>query len=409
MTGRTTPATAERAPLLALIRRVASATDSQVLRILATVETAADRREADILLSPLRPRLNVLRPPRRLRLRRLLFYPLDPLIVPPKVWRPGTPTIPRSALGPIATAIADAIPETIAAVEARIEGRTSADKDLLRIAGGMLWPAASRILDREREPPHWRDTGMAVAHYRTLAPVIATLLRQAPTIEALCQTSLPVLLPPPQETVQTVIRAVAADHAPALAWLFGVLMMRLPEPGVLFNRARSDPTERMVLQAREAATELLLSRLDADGPAAWIAGGDLTDAAAMLRRLMTLLTELDRTGRAERRAQCRSLRQRLDLAAQARFEASLRSGLLDMLGRSPLPDAAALEDAAYILRIFQSEARELGGKTRYDAGLAAAAASLSSADWPPEATRTTMVRLTEILLGTEAGLTQARM
>jgi hypothetical protein len=222
---------AERAPLRALIRRVASATDSQVLRILATVETAADRREADALLSPLRPRLNVLRPPRKLRLRRLLFYPLDPLIVAPKAWRPGMPAIPRSALGPVATAIADAIPETIAAVEARIEGQTSADKDLLRIAGGMLWPAASRVLHCEEPPPGWRDTGMAVAHYRTLAPVIATLLRRAPTIEALCQTSLPVLLPPSQETVQAVIRAVAADHAPALAWLFGILMMRLPDAG----------------------------------------------------------------------------------------------------------------------------------------------------------------------------------
>ena len=33
-----TSTTAERAPFLALIRRVASATDSQVLRILATVD-----------------------------------------------------------------------------------------------------------------------------------------------------------------------------------------------------------------------------------------------------------------------------------------------------------------------------------------------------------------------------------
>jgi hypothetical protein len=376
---------------------------------LATVETAADRREADTLLSPLRPRLNVLRPPRRLRLRRLLFYPLDPLILPPKAWRPGMPAIPRSALGPIAAAIADAIPETIAAVEGLIEGQTSADKDLLRVAGGMLWPAASRVLDRKREPSNWRDTGMAVAHYRTLAPVIAALLRQAPAIEALCQTSLPVLLPPPQEMLQALIRAVAADHAPALAWLFGILMMRLPDPGVLFGIPRPDPTERMVPQAREAAAELLLLGVDINGPAAWIAGGDLSDAAVMLRRVMSLLTELDRTGHAERRALCRSLRQRLDLAAQTRFEASLRSDFLDVLCRSSLPDAAVLEDAAYNLRIFQSEAREIGGKARYDAGLADAASSLESADWPPDTTRATMVRLTEILLGTEAALAQARM
>jgi hypothetical protein len=68
-----------------------------------------------------------------------------------------------------------------------------------------------------------------------------------------------------------------------------------------------------------------------------------------------------------------------------------------------------LEDAAYNLLIFQSEARELGGKSRYDAGLAAAASSLESADWPPDTTRTKMARLTEILLGTEAALAQARI
>jgi len=409
VSGRTSPTVAERAPLRALIRRVASATDSQVLRILATVETAADRREADALLSPLRPRLNVLRPPRKLRLRRLLFYPLDPLIVAPKAWRPGMPAIPRSALGPIATIIADTIPETIAAVEARIEGQSSADKDLLRIAGGMLWPAASRVLDCEEPPPGWRDTGMAVSHYRSLAPVIATLLRQAPTIEALCQTSLPVLLPPPQETVQAMMRSVAADHAPALAWLFGILMMRLPDAGVLFSAGRPDPTERIVPLAREAAAELLLLRMNIDGPESWIQGGDLIEAAAVLRRLTNLLIELDRTGRAERRALCRSQRQRLDQAAQVRFEASLRRDFLDVLRRSPLPDATVLEDAAYSLRIFQSEARELGGKSRYDAGLAAAAASLACADWPSDTGRAAMVRLTEILLGTEAALAQARM
>lgn len=400
------PSTAQRAPFRALLSRIASATDSQVLRILATVETAADRREADALLSPLRPRLGVLRPPRQLRIRRLLFYPLDALILPPRSWRPGMPAIPRSALGPIATAVAGAIPDTFAAVEARIDGQTSADKDLIRLAGAIMWPAAARAIDPEQVPAGWRETGMAPGHYRGFALVIAAILRQAPVIEALCQTSLPVLLPPPQDTVQAVIRAVAAESPHALAFLFGILMMRLPEPGVLLGGLRPDPGDRLAAQARERAADLLLARLATGGPAKWIAGGDLIEAAAMLRRLISLLTAFDTTGRPERRTQCRALRQSLDEAAQARFETSLRTDLLVPLGESPLPDPAVLEDAAYSLRIFQSEARELGGKARYDAGLAAAAARVSAAGWGAD--RATRVRLTEILLGTEAGLAQVR-
>lgn len=402
------PSTADRAPFRALLSRLASATDSQMLRILATVETAADRREADALLSPLRPRLHVLRPPRRLRMRRLLFYPLDALILPPRSWRPGMPAIPRSALAPIAIAVADAIPDVFIAAEGRIDGQTSGDKDLIRLVGTMLWPAAARVIDPEHVPAGWRETGMAPGHYRAFAPVIAAILRQAPVIEALCQTSLPVLLPPPQETIQAVIRAVAAESPQALAFLFGILMMRLPEPGMLLGSLRPDPGDRLVAQARERTADLLLVRLATDGPAKWIAGGNVIEAAGMLRRLISLLTELDRIGRPERRAQCRSLRQSLDEAAQARFETSLRSDLLIPLEQSPLPDPAVLEDAAYNLRIFQSEARELGGRARYDAGLAAAVARVNAAVWPRDADRATRVRLTEILLGTEAALALVR-
>ncbi len=409
MSGRMSSSTAERAPIRALISRIAAATDSQLLRILATVETAADRREADALLSPLRPRLNVLRPPRRLRMRRLLFYPLDALILPPRSWRPGMPAIPRSALAPVAIAVAAAIPDVFATVEARIDGQTSADKDLVRLAGSMLWPAAARAIDPEQVPKGWRETGMAAAHYRALAPIIAAILRQAPVIEALCQTCLPVLLPPPQETVQAVIRAVAAEWPQALAFLFGVLMMRLPEPGLLLGGLRPDPGDRTVAQARAFAADLLLARLETDGPAQWICGGDLIEAAGMLRRLISLLMELDRIGQAERRAQCRSLRQSLDEAAQARFETCLRSDLLMPLEQSALPDPAVLEDAAYNLRIFQSEARDLGGRANYDAWLAAAVARVDAAKWRGDADRATRVRLTEILLGTEAGLAQVRL
>ena len=58
-------------------------TYEQIRRIVAMVDGLADRGGLDALLAPLRPRLAVLHPARKPSLRRLLFVPIEPLIVPP--------------------------------------------------------------------------------------------------------------------------------------------------------------------------------------------------------------------------------------------------------------------------------------------------------------------------------------
>jgi hypothetical protein len=395
---------AARNPLRTLIRRVAAATDSQMLRILATVESAADRREADALISPLRPRLNALRPPRRLRMKRLLFYPFDPLIVSPRLWRPILPAIPRSALAPIAAEIASAIPDVIKDIDARVEGQTSVDIDTILATGKILWPEAARSLKPDAAPANWRrDTGLNNAHYRVIAGIVAAILRYAPAIETLCQTSMAVLMPPPRDAVHAIIRAIAIDHGPALPHLMGILMMRLPDPSPLFGYPRADIGGAAVMAARERAAELLLGRMAHDGPATWIAGGDMIEAAEMLRRAVTLLGELEKTPVTDRKAQCKALRDGLSAAAQIRFDTFLREDWLAALAASELPDIVTLEDMAYSLRIFQAEARELGGRAVYDDGLTAAAERIG----PAAVNRMASVdraRLTEILLGARAGL-----
>lgn len=403
MTTAALPRTA-RGPLRTLIRRVAAATDWQVLQILATVESAADRREADLLLSPLRPRLNVLRPPRRLRMKRLLFYPFDPLIISPRLWRPVLPAIPRSALGPIAGVVTTAIPDVIADIDARVEGQTSADIEEILSAGKILWPKAAQALRLAAVPAHWRDeTGLSNTHFGAIAGIIAAILRYAPAIETLCQTSIAVLMPPPREAVHAIIRAIAVDHGPALPHLMGILMMRLPDPSALFSYPRADVGSAAVLAARERAAELLLGRMAQDGPANWIAGGGMIEAAETLHRAVALLEALEKTPVTDRKAQCKALRQGLDAAAQMRFDTCLRESWLAALGSGQLPDITTLEDIAYDLRIFQAEARALGGRGVYDEGLTAAAERIG----PAAADRITPVdraRLTEILLGARAGL-----
>ncbi|HEY1412327.1 MAG TPA: hypothetical protein VGF36_09305, partial [Rhodopila sp.] len=88
-------------PSRTLVQEVAKASDPRVRRIVAKIDAMAHRGPADALIEPLRLRLRMLHPPRPLRFGRLLFHPLDPLIVPTSRWRPGRHAIPRTALMPI--------------------------------------------------------------------------------------------------------------------------------------------------------------------------------------------------------------------------------------------------------------------------------------------------------------------
>jgi hypothetical protein len=82
----------------ALTGEIAGAGDHQIMRIVAMVDAMTSRGVADAVIAPLRHRLTRLRPPRPLRFGRLMFHPLDPLIVPAAHWRPGRQAIPRTAL-----------------------------------------------------------------------------------------------------------------------------------------------------------------------------------------------------------------------------------------------------------------------------------------------------------------------
>src|ERR1700712_4282876 len=87
-------------------RGLAQARDEQILKVVAMVDAMPERGAADQLIAPLRARLAQLRPPRPLRFARLLFLPLDPLIVSALRWRAEQPTIPRSAIPSLAAAVA---------------------------------------------------------------------------------------------------------------------------------------------------------------------------------------------------------------------------------------------------------------------------------------------------------------
>src|SRR5271154_5358190 len=143
-------------------RGLADARDEQILKVVAMVDAMPDRGAADQLIAPLRGRLAQLRPPRPLRFARLLFMPLDPLIVPAPRWRAEQSTIPRSAIPSLAAAVATGLGPVGQKGAAVIEGRTTWDADVIAAAGARLWQPAAELLADAKQPPDWEATGLGL-------------------------------------------------------------------------------------------------------------------------------------------------------------------------------------------------------------------------------------------------------
>jgi hypothetical protein len=110
----------------ALSREIMQAPDWQINRIVALVDAMLVRGDADHLLAPLRHRLALLKPPRPLRLARLIFHPLKPLIIPASSWRPGQHAVPRTVILPMAGQVRLAMGAAGIAIETSMAGQTTA-------------------------------------------------------------------------------------------------------------------------------------------------------------------------------------------------------------------------------------------------------------------------------------------
>ncbi len=154
-----------RHELIALRHGLAVASDRKVMHVIGVLDEMVAGAAADHLIDPVRPRLVKLRPARRLRFTRLLFMPLDPIIVPARHWQPGTPTIPRTVLEPLARTVRAALGPAAESIDAAIAGRTMRDAAAVARAGGLLWPLAAGILADPPPPIGWAETGLKQGAY----------------------------------------------------------------------------------------------------------------------------------------------------------------------------------------------------------------------------------------------------
>ena len=404
------PARPHHPEIRALRQELAQASNSQIMRIVATVDAMISRGTADQLVAPLRQRLIELRPPRPLRFARLLFHPLDPLIVPATRWRLGHHAIPRTAVAPMADHVRRAMGDAGATIEAAIAGHTDAETDLIAGLGPSLWPAAALILGDGAIPAVWDSTGLGDATFQPIAAVVSTLLGQGAAIDALCAGTANGLLPPRAEAIGQVLTEVAATNGKALPMLVMLMFARLPRAATLLMEFQAGPHGAAVQVATDQAADLLLRQLDeANGIEIQIAAGSLADCGGTVKGIATLLRSLETANaKSPRREKLRAVRDRLDAGCKARFASGLQDDLLiplrDLSGSPDTAAISALEATARGLRVLETEGRTLGSGATYDLLLEKAAAALESGAMQLVLSPADQARLVEIIAGSEAAL-----
>ncbi len=215
--------------LAALHRTLTGAEHSRIVRLLALADTLHHRGAVDDLIAPFRPHLAQLRPARPLRFVRLLFMPLDPVIVPSADWHPKSPSIPRSALLPMAKAISAPMGEHAARIRRMIEGHSTHDRQVISEVGALLWPSAAQALINSMVPADWTEqTGLPVGLFASIAANTGIVLEQVLTLQtwrAEAQIGVAVRTTALQQMLQQVNQA----RPEALGMLIALVLARLPK------------------------------------------------------------------------------------------------------------------------------------------------------------------------------------
>ena len=350
-----------------LTQALSEAPDEQVLRAVAMVDALAERGEADRLIQPLRARLARIRPARPLSFTRLLFTPLDPVIVSRADWLQSGPGIPRPALAALAQAVREGWPadsqHQVAELDARLASLTSADTVELMALGGSVWANAARILAVAPIPDDWRATvGLTDIDHACLVAGAMPIMARAPQILSLwayatdmaaLDAALFALLTP-----STAIGA-AAQHVASPA-LLAVLLRRAPRADRVLAVARTIDNGHAQADA-QAALDFLLDSLVRDAST-----GSLALAADTVQRAGPLLHDLGRDPAVvpPLRRSLQEVRDALDAVSRNRLSAALADTLAPgpAHAASPIQREGLARDASRLAKA----ARRLSASAAYD-------------------------------------------
>lgn len=383
-----------------------SAQDDKITRVVEMLDQLPRRGAADMLLDKLRPRLARLRPVRPLTFDRLLFTPLDSLILPATAWTRDLPGIPRNALRPLADAIRRHLPQLAARIDAQIGGQRADNRMAVTAAGEILWPQAGAWFATGPVPDNWTAlSGLRDGDYAALAPTIAAMLGSAVQLNRLEQAHLvgeQVTL----EMLEPLVSQTALAGQLALATLLAILTAVMPDLAslrTLTDRLAATDIDPRLRQAAEQAVDFVVNRLES----AMALPRDLAEAEHDVSRMAVLLDDLQSRSRERpsRLARIKRARERADAECRAAFEEALAEQVLLPVTRLATADDAGvtqLEYAAQGLRRLEQAARRIGSGGHYDRALQACAGHLAPRHDDRLETRVDRARLIEILLGSEA-------
>jgi len=408
--------TTHRAPpeVRALGADLQQADDAKVLRVTAMLDRAPVTSVTQAILDPLRPRLAVLRPARPLRFARLLFLPVDPLIVPARVWRAGDPSMSRGAMIALSATVHAGLGELAREIDQMLADRHSNECDIVERAGNRLWPAAAAFLSTTPVPPplKWEESGLPIAVYPAIAKSFAIVLDRACRFHQLLRDIEIGALDPDENSVRDLLRDLPEHPPEGGAMVMRLILEQIPHSAPILRRMitmSQDANQQRVLQVSlDRGMEQMFVRMeDEAGLAKELGQASVEGAGQEVRRLANLLDDLDNDPAMRRhKPRLKAIRDRVDATCQARFADGVASGLVTPLAAASVPVAGSmqtsLEGRARALRVFEIAARSIGGGAKYDAMLDQAARAVEAAGGSGALTQGRMVRLVEILLGPEA-------
>jgi hypothetical protein len=399
--------------------------DRRLIAVLALLDRLPAREAVDALLDSVRPRLWLLRPPRRLSLRRLMALPLEPLLAESELCPGGGIRLPRSVLAALFAVVEPRL-DAVLVAELRDEtnAATTADIDSVLRAGRRLWPAAAAALHQAFRDPRGTTRMLAAGGFDAVAisehyPAMLLLLRNA---EKLCTALLPRdgRLPDPgaaDSPHRAMLLAAAEEGAPAFRAVAACFLLRAPSPDIV---VRLIAQTRLMLQ-RPALLDVVeeviaslaheLAGLPAGSPGQLAALTERRSQVAL--RLAMILSELSGQGL---RLEALAAEAGQTLARQ--FGTTLETAVLaplESLG-SHAPAGtdrlAAIESAARAAKRMQIAGRTMGRDGMFAAPIAAARHRITTmarqtsalADAEGRVALPDLVRLVEILAGPEEAL-----
>lgn len=383
-----------------LRQALAAASDSTLCRVVGMLEAVGNPSEMEEILAAVRGRLQRIRPPRRVRLPRLLFLPLDGSIVEPKAWRRGSSQVPRSAIAVMAEQLRAAVPSEWEALALAAQGHAMDDAAAIGRLGRLLWALAARAMPGQ-PPPNWQaETGLKPEYHPPLARLCIGVWRQAsPLWDAV---ELAADLPAP-----VLHRAMAPcmDNEEVFTACLAMLMHNSPAPwAVAAGAGTLGPMPRLVAErALDAFIETAAPAIDPWEP------GDSAQRAQHFADVWEALENGLPDGRPERRLRLQQLRNDTDRACRAAYSSALDHQLMQPLAGLVLAatdaEAIAIEEKARQIRRLGLAGRRIGSGSSYDEaerGLPSAMARLLAGGKASGLSRIDMARLAEIVCGPEA-------